>query len=134
MCPPLGFERDRRYMRRLLARLRSARPDIAFVGLGSPKQEYLIERVHRLLPRTWFLGVGISFSFVCGEIPRAPRVLQYLGLEWMHRLVYEPRRLAKRYLVQGIPFAMQLFATAVWRRFGREPAMRPSHAASATGV
>jgi N-acetylglucosaminyldiphosphoundecaprenol N-acetyl-beta-D-mannosaminyltransferase len=68
--------------------------------------------------------VGISFSFVAGDVQRAPRWLQRLGLEWLHRLVQEPRRLARRYLVDGLPFAVALFARAAWARVrgaGRRP-------------
>jgi N-acetylglucosaminyldiphosphoundecaprenol N-acetyl-beta-D-mannosaminyltransferase len=91
-------------------------PDILLVGLGSPKQEQLIRALRPLLPRTWMIGVGVSFSFLAGEIRRAPLWLQALGLEWVHRLLQEPRRLAKRYLVEDLPFAFRLFASALATR------------------
>lgn len=113
-CPPIGFENDPAYMQSLLDRLAARSPDIVFVGLGSPKQERLIAQLRRVLPRAWFLGIGISFSFVTGEVRRAPRLLQRLGLEWLHRLIQEPRRLARRYLVHGLPFAAAMFVSAAF--------------------
>lgn len=115
-CPPFGFDKDAAAMAALRARLAAARPDIVFVALGSPKQEFVIRDLRAALPAAWWLGVGISFSFVAGDVQRAPRWLQRLGLEWLHRLLQEPRRLARRYLVDGLPFAAVLFAKALWAR------------------
>lgn len=109
-CPPIGFEGDGEYNARMRAKLSAAAPDICFVALGLPKQDRLIRSLMPLLPATWFLGVGISFSFVSGEVRRAPRWMRLSGLEWLHRLVQEPRRLGRRYLVHGVPFALGLLA------------------------
>lgn len=118
--PPFGFERDPSEVEAIRARLRDARPDIVLVGLGSPKQEHLIRDLRAVLPTAWFLGIGITFSFVAGEVRRAPPWMRRIGLEWTHRLVQEPRRLARRYLLHGLPFALRLFvASAVRRIFGR---------------
>lgn len=117
-CPPFGFESDEAYMAALRERLREAAPDICFVALSGDKQDRLINILRDDLPRTWFLGIGITFSFVCGEVRRAPRWMQKTGLEWAHRLVQEPRRLARRYLVDGVPFAGRLLLTSSWERIG----------------
>lgn len=114
-CPPMGFERDPAQSAAIDSMLAAARPDIVYVGLGSPKQEHLITRLRPLLPAAWFLGIGISLSFVTGEVKRAPRWMQAVGLEWVHRLVQEPRRLGKRYLVHGLPFAAKLLVVSAWR-------------------
>jgi N-acetylglucosaminyldiphosphoundecaprenol N-acetyl-beta-D-mannosaminyltransferase len=116
LCPAFGFEKDPAAMALLCSALSTARPDIVYVALGSPKQELLIQELHGLLPHAWWIGVGISFSFVAGTVQRAPRWVQRIGCEWVHRLAQEPRRLAKRYLVHGIPFTLRLFAGAVARR------------------
>jgi N-acetylglucosaminyldiphosphoundecaprenol N-acetyl-beta-D-mannosaminyltransferase len=94
-----------------------AAPDILLVGLGSPKQEHVIRALRPRLPGTWMLGVGISFSFIAGDVSRAPMWMQRTGLEWVHRLCQEPRRLAKRYLYDDLPFAAGMFARALRRRF-----------------
>jgi N-acetylglucosaminyldiphosphoundecaprenol N-acetyl-beta-D-mannosaminyltransferase len=108
LCPPFGFERDTEWLRRIGAAIDAAAPDIIYVGLGFPKQERLIVELRERFPHTWFVSCGISFSFVAGEIQRAPVLLQRLGMEWLHRMVQEPRRLVKRYLVQGVPFLTEL--------------------------
>ena len=115
-CPPVGFEDDDDEMRRMIASLVQGRPDVVYVALGSPKQEYLIDRIRGVMPKAWWLGVGVSFSFLCGDVRRAPRWLQVIGLEWTHRLVQEPRRLAKRYLLVGLPFGGRLMGRAALRR------------------
>ncbi len=115
-CPPLGFEDDDAEMGKLVEAIRTAAPDIIFVALGSPKQERLIDRIRDTLPSAWWLGVGVSFSFLTGHVQRAPGWLQKVGLEWTHRLVQEPRRLFKRYVIDGIPFAVALLARSVGKR------------------
>jgi N-acetylglucosaminyldiphosphoundecaprenol N-acetyl-beta-D-mannosaminyltransferase len=124
-CPPPGFEDDPDELARIRKALLAARPHLVLVGLGFPKQERLIRMLRSELPGTWFVGVGISLSFLAGDQPRAPLALQRLGLEWLHRLCHEPRRLFRRYLVQGLPFAARLFAWALWQRLlGDRPVAR----------
>ena len=118
MSPPVGFERDPRALEEIVATLRTAKPDIVYLALGFPKQEQLALRLAEELPTTWFAGVGISFSFVSGEVQRAPRWMQAIGLEWVHRLAQEPRRLFRRYVVDGLPFAARMFASAIRSRIG----------------
>ncbi len=114
-CPPVGFDSDSQYVTRLVSTLTAADPDIIFVALGSPKQEQLIHRLHRQLPDAWWLGVGISFSFLCGHVRRAPRWMRRVGLEWAHRLAQEPWRLGRRYLLEGLPFGIRLLASSAWQ-------------------
>ena len=82
-------------------------PDIVYVGLPFAAQVHLIGTLRPRLPRTWFVGVGSCFDLVNGDRPRAPEWLQRIGLEWAHRIVYEPR-VWRRYLVSGLPFAAHL--------------------------
>lgn len=117
--PAYGFENDPAQMEALEYALLDAKPDIVLVALGSPKQEVLIKTLRDKLPRTWWLGIGISFSFVCGDVHRAPRWVQKLGLEWVHRLMQEPRRLFRRYVIEGIPFGIALLTNSFWSRLGR---------------
>ena len=122
--PPRGFEDDERQMAALAEAVRNARPDIIYVALGCPKQEQLIRRLRRELPRSWWVGVGISFSFVSGEVRRAPGWMQRAGLEWMHRLSQEPQRLIRRYVLDDIPFAIMLFGASLRRRWTKQAAER----------
>ena len=100
----------------LAAELRAAAPDLVYVALGAPKQEQLIRALRCHLPCTWWIGVGIGLSFVAGDVSRAPRLMQRLGLEWLHRLGQEPRRLARRYLIDDLPFTLRLLASALHSR------------------
>jgi N-acetylglucosaminyldiphosphoundecaprenol N-acetyl-beta-D-mannosaminyltransferase len=113
LCPPFGFERDHEWLDRIEQELSESAPDIVYVGLGFPKQERLIVELRTRLPDTWFVSCGVSFSFVAGEISRAPALMQRLGLEWLHRMVQEPKRLYRRYLLQGMPFLVHLLSSAV---------------------
>ncbi len=85
-CPPFGFENDATESAAVLAALERARPDLLFVGLGAPKQEYWMYRncPHTKIPVA--LGIGVSFELVGGVVARAPRWMQRAGLEWLHRL------------------------------------------------
>jgi N-acetylglucosaminyldiphosphoundecaprenol N-acetyl-beta-D-mannosaminyltransferase len=114
-CPPPGFDTDALAMARLARALLDARPDVVSVALGSPKQERVIQHLRRDLPGVWWLGVGIAFSFLAGEVRRAPRWMQHAGLEWLHRVGQEPGRLFARYFVHGLPFAARLLASAAVR-------------------
>lgn len=94
--PLVGEEAIR--VRRLL---RDARPDFLFVAFGCPKQDFFI-RTNADLGIPVAAGIGGSFDYLSGAIKRAPAWAQRRGLEWMFRLGHEPRRLAKRYLVDDV--------------------------------
>jgi N-acetylglucosaminyldiphosphoundecaprenol N-acetyl-beta-D-mannosaminyltransferase len=87
-----------------------ARPDIVWVGLGCPKQErWMLEHIERIQGAV-LIGVGAAFDIHAGQIKRAPRWMQLSGLEWLYRLISEPRRLWKRYL-RAVPL---FFVLALW--------------------
>lgn len=112
-CPPFGFERDPSALQAIGAALLRAAPDIIYVGLSCPKQEWLISQLKPVLPGSWWLGLGYSFSFLARRTKRAPRWIQDAGMEWLHRLLQEPRRLARRYLVQGLPFVIYVMSRSL---------------------
>jgi N-acetylglucosaminyldiphosphoundecaprenol N-acetyl-beta-D-mannosaminyltransferase len=124
--PPFGFEQDEKELTELVNRISAARPDLVLVGLGFPKQERLIARLRPRLPSAWMLGCGAGIPFAAGQFRRAPVFLQRIGAEWMHRLLTEPRRLARRYLVHDLPFAVLLLATAMTGRVTRRPLLPPA--------
>jgi N-acetylglucosaminyldiphosphoundecaprenol N-acetyl-beta-D-mannosaminyltransferase len=96
--PPFGeVSEDRR--RAELAQIMTARPDIVWIGLSTPKQEYWMHRHRAEMPGVTLIGVGAAFDFHAGEVRRAPRWMQRATLEWLHRLCSEPRRLWRRYLI-----------------------------------
>jgi N-acetylglucosaminyldiphosphoundecaprenol N-acetyl-beta-D-mannosaminyltransferase len=103
-CPPYGFESDATERERIQAAVAAATPDILFVGLGAPKQEYWIYEHYQQLNIPISIGIGVSFEFVSGTVQRAPKLLQKLGLEWAFRLVTEPKRLWRRYVFGNTSF------------------------------
>lgn len=114
--PPFGFEKDSAEYDRMIAAINAAEPDIIFHALSFPKGEYLTRKIrHECNPALW-MGVGISFSFITEEVKRAPRWMQDVGLEWLHRMFQEPSRLYKRYLLHDIPFAMGILGRALLKR------------------
>ncbi len=86
------------------ARAQAAKPDLIFVALGPPKQELWIHRSMDMLRPAVSLGVGASLDFLVGKYKRAPRWMGRVGLEWLYRLLQEPRRLWRRYLVEAPRF------------------------------
>jgi N-acetylglucosaminyldiphosphoundecaprenol N-acetyl-beta-D-mannosaminyltransferase len=97
-CPPIGFDRDRAASKLIVDELNSLDCDLVFLGVGAPKQEKWILNHSRELRVGVLLGIGAAIEFVAGTLPRAPRILRRIGLEWAFRLWHVPRRLAKRYL------------------------------------
>lgn len=114
--PPFGFERDPAETKRIDAMLTEARPDVLLVGLGSPKQEKWAARNSTRLGIPLTMGIGISFEYTAGMVRRAPVWMQRAGLEWLFRLVMEPGRLWRRYLVNDPKF----FWLILKQRLGRD--------------
>ncbi|HJQ26810.1 MAG TPA: WecB/TagA/CpsF family glycosyltransferase [Blastocatellia bacterium] len=84
--------------------IRRSGADVLFVAMGSPAQEYWIAEHMELTGARFAMGVGGSFDHLSGRKPRAPRWMQRTGLEWLHRLLREPRRLWRRYLLGNAQF------------------------------
>jgi len=117
--PPFGFERDDAENRAIIERLNAARPDILFLGLGPAKQEKWIARHVDVLNIRLALCIGAGIDFAAGSLSRAPVWMQRAGLEWLYRLLREPQRLWRRYLIEDTAFAGIL-----WRERGR---LRAAH-------
>lgn len=93
----------------VIADIAARRPHVVWVGLGLPKQEYWMANHAPLLPGSLMLGVGAAFDWFAGVTPRAPKLVQAVGMEWLHRVVSEPRRVGPRY-ARLIRPGMRLFA------------------------
>lgn len=85
------------------ARIQASGAKLVFVGLGCPRQEWWMTAHSSHIDAT-LIGIGAAFNFMSGRLIRAPRWIRALGLEWLHRLLSEPRRLARRYLVHNTRF------------------------------
>lgn len=86
----------------ICAEINKVNPDLLLVAMGNPRQEFFISRNRPRLNVPVAIGVGALFDFMSGAVVRAPVLVQKLGLEWLFRLLQEPRRLFRRYVI-GIP-------------------------------
>ena len=96
--PLSNVERDE-----LVARLESSRPHLVWVGLGTPKQDDFAEDMKSRYPAT-YVAVGAAFDFIAGSKKEAPTWIRGTGFEWVYRLLSEPRRLWRRYLIGNAIF------------------------------
>jgi N-acetylglucosaminyldiphosphoundecaprenol N-acetyl-beta-D-mannosaminyltransferase len=90
------------------ARINAARPDIVWVGVSSPKQEFWMACMRDRLDAPVLIGVGAAFDFHSGNVAQAPGWMQRSGLEWLFRLLTEPRRLWRRYLIDNPWFVLEV--------------------------
>ena len=111
-CPSQGFEKDPVALSETLEEIKAAKPEVIFVALGAPKQEFFIDQHIRPLKIPIAIGIGGSLEILSGRLRRAPKWMQEKGLEWCYRLLHEPRRLWKRYLIGNVEFIWCVFK---WR-------------------
>jgi N-acetylglucosaminyldiphosphoundecaprenol N-acetyl-beta-D-mannosaminyltransferase len=97
---PLTAEENARY----LQRMNESGADIVWVALGAPRQERWMAEHYRQLERGVMIGIGAGFDYLAGNIRHAPQWMKNASLEWLYRLIQEPRRLWKRYLVTNTLF------------------------------
>lgn len=121
--PPFGFENCEDECGRIVAKVNAASPDLLVVGFGAPKQELWLAQHQSSLNAKVAIAAGGTIDFLAGRQIRAPRWIQQLGLEWMHRLMTNPRRLARRYLKGAI-----VFPQLVLREYYGKRICRPAEA------
>ena len=107
--PSYGFETKPEEIEYIIDKIRSTEPNILAVGLGAPKQEKFIYKYIDQLNVPISLAIGASIDFEAGNIKRAPKWMQKVGLEWFYRLTKEPKRMFKRYLVDDIKILKLIF-------------------------
>ena len=92
----------------MVEKIRASGAQLLFVAITSPKKENFINRWRDLLGVTFVMGVGGTFDVVAGKVKRAPQWMQKYGLEWLYRVIQEPGRMWKRYLITNSKFAWLL--------------------------
>ncbi|PSF39430.1 glycosyltransferase [Aphanothece hegewaldii CCALA 016] len=103
--PPLNFEYDEAECQKIIQQINQSGATVLAAGLGSPKQEkWILKYRHQLKNIKIFLAIGATIDFEAGYKPRAPKWMSEIGLEWLYRLVSEPKRLWRRYLVDDMYF------------------------------
>ncbi|MDP4005932.1 WecB/TagA/CpsF family glycosyltransferase [Methylobacterium sp. NEAU K] len=102
--PPFGFEDDTSYGRALAERIRAHGTTLLVMGVGAPKSEIWVDRQDRALGNPVVFCVGDALAVAAGCLPRAPWLMQRLGLEWIFRFLCAPRRLFRRYFIESWRF------------------------------
>ena len=102
--PPMGFDRDPEELRRAVRFVLDHPARLVFLAVGSPRQERLAAAIAATGEASGTgLCIGASLEFLAEAVPRAPVVMQWLGIEWLHRMLSNPRRLTRRYLIDNPP-------------------------------
>jgi N-acetylglucosaminyldiphosphoundecaprenol N-acetyl-beta-D-mannosaminyltransferase len=114
------FEADSEHSERVLEHISEHRPDVLLVGMGTPQQELWVHRHYERLDATVVWTVGALFDYVSGRMPRAPHWIADRGGEWVFRLVVEPRRMWRRYLL-GNPAFLYRVERERRRRLEQDP-------------
>jgi N-acetylglucosaminyldiphosphoundecaprenol N-acetyl-beta-D-mannosaminyltransferase len=114
--PALGFEARPADNKNILDLISVAQPDLLVIGLGAPKQELWVHEHRHRIEAKLAICAGATIDFLAGEKNRAPRWMRRTGLEWLHRLITEPRRMAKRYLRDA-----WVFPQLVWQEWNARP-------------
>ena len=102
---PLTSEEDAE----VINQINEAHPDFLWVGIGAPKQEMWMKNHRDSIKGTCMLGVGAAFDFMAGTLDKAPKWIEEAGIEWLYRLIKEPKRLWKRYILGGIKYCWWSF-------------------------
>lgn len=100
--PPFGFENDKKEMDKIKSMIHKMKPDILIVGLGCPKQELFMYHHCKELNVPISFGLGASLDFEAGNVKRAPKWMANNGFEWLYRITQDPKRMAKRYLINDM--------------------------------
>ncbi|MGK7888126.1 MAG: WecB/TagA/CpsF family glycosyltransferase [Leptolyngbyaceae cyanobacterium] len=118
--PPFGFEHDKAECDRIIEMVEASGANVLAIGLGSPKQErWIYHHKDRFKKAKLFLAIGATIDFEAGNVSRAPEWVSNVGLEWLYRLMREPRRLWKRYILNDLPFIWVLLEE--WIKSKQEP-------------
>lgn len=121
--PPFGFEMDPTFSGDLAGRIRAHGTSLLVMGVGAPKSEIWVDRMGEALGSPVVLPVGEALNVAAGLVPRAPLLMQRIGLEWFFRFLHAPRRLFRRYFIRSWRFlgiASREIGDLHW------PAARPS--------
>lgn len=104
-CPPFGFEKSESEKQKIIAMVNQSGANVLAVGVGAPKQEKFIIEIKELVPNVLtFFAIGATIDFISGDLNRAPKWMQRIGMEWFFRMLMDPKRLLKRYLIDDVPF------------------------------
>lgn len=112
--PSFGFEKHEDECEELVCIVNDSGANVLLVGVGAPKQEKWIMKYRDRMPNVkLFMALGATIDFEAGTLKRAPRLWQKVGMEWLYRMLKQPRRLFRRYILDDMPF-FYLFAKQIF--------------------
>ena len=114
--PPFGFQNDNVELQKINTMLKESGADILFVGMGSPKQDIFIYENMKEYGIPVSFSMGAALDFIAGNVKRAPRWMVRCGLEWVHRISQNPKRLWKRYLVTDMAI-IPMFIKELFKKY-----------------
>jgi len=116
LSPPYNFEKNEALNFKVVNEVTAFKPDIVFAALGCPRQElWLWENMEQFKSKI-NIGIGAVFDYYSGIKKRSPKIFRELYLEWLWRLLHEPGRLYKRYIILDLPFFTKLYLKIIGRR------------------
>ncbi|NJR19879.1 MAG: WecB/TagA/CpsF family glycosyltransferase [Calothrix sp. CSU_2_0] len=116
--PSYGFEKNQEECQEIIDRINKSNATVLVIGVGAPKQEKWIYKYReQLLNIKIFMALGATIDFEAGKLQRSPQWVSQIGMEWLFRLLCEPRRLWKRYLVEDIPFFFMVLQQKIKTNF-----------------
>ncbi len=120
--PSIGFEKNTSECQQIVELINASGATVLAIGVGAPKQEKWIDKYKKNLPNIKiFLAIGATIDFEAGTLSRAPKWISNAGLEWLYRLILEPRRLWKRYLLASLPFFWLVLLQKINRYQDKQP-------------
>jgi len=102
-CPPFGFEKDEQETSKIVKMLKESKAHILLMALSAPKQEIFVNKYRREFEIPVIFGAGIAIDYFAGRIKQAPEWVNKSGMEWLYRMVQEPKRLFERYIIHDLP-------------------------------
>lgn len=108
-CPPICSMEDEALNSQIAEAINRCQPDVVWVSFGCPKQEKWIVQNKSRLTAGFIMGIGAVFLFYSGTVKRAPKKVQKMGFEWFYRFLQEPKRLFKRYFIEGPRFFLYIY-------------------------
>ncbi|MDX2246606.1 MAG: WecB/TagA/CpsF family glycosyltransferase [Bacteroidia bacterium] len=103
--PPFGFERNEAEEQKIINRINQSGATVLAVGVGAPKQEkWIMKHKHKMPGVKIFFAIGATIDFQAGNIKRSPKWITAIGMEWLYRMLQEPQRMVKRYLIDDLPY------------------------------
>lgn len=113
--PPFGFEKDSTEEEKIIDMINQSGATVLAVGVGAPKQEkWIMKNKDRMPGVRIFFAIGATIDFQAGNVKRSPKWITAIGMEWLYRMLQEPKRLFKRYMIDDLPY----FRLILKQRFG----------------